>query len=267
MKRNTIKTLVESMIKTNEDHAPDIMGQIFIISDEALKDPECMYQFSERIRELREKGNSSQREIAGAIGCNQARISAYENIYNNCDNLSTHAINSRRNYLAAFSLLYEVSPLYLLGLQNDQTDFCIDKDTIQNAMSGSVYDPFSFMIVMKLFNKENLSVIDTFSKICFVSDSQRKCIKRLFRSIPNIRIYIDSERSNLTSIFYNDLSEFLENNKKNKKLIMKYVEIFDMMRKTDSGMYNVVVNMAINIDEAVVACTAELLNKGGYIRL
>lgn len=262
---NTVKSSVKKLIKENGDIAPDIMKQIVVISDNALSDPELIYQFCNRIREEREKSNISQKEVSEEMNVNQAAISRYERLSENKISQHLRSVKSRRDYLAAFALNYGVSPIYLLGLQNNPKKLMLDKDMIEDDTSNSLIDPFSFMIVMKLYDPENLKVIENFAKICYTSATKKTSIKKMFKSIPFVNQYIDVERSNLTDEFYEEFNKFLSENNKNYKLIRSYVVAFDNLRKSDEKMYNILANISINIREDLRYCISALLSAGGYI--
>ena len=155
--------------------------------------------------------------------------------------------------------------MYLLGLQNDPKELLLDKDMIEDDDSNSLIDPFSFMIVMKLYDHENQKIIENFSKICSVNTTRRTAIKKMLKSIPFVNQYIDVERSNLTDDFYEELNKFLSENEKNYKLIRSYVIDFDNLRKSDEKMYNTLANISINIREDLRYCISALLLAGGYI--
>ena len=262
---NTVKSSVKKLIKENGDIAPDIMKQIVVISDNALSDPELIYQFCNRIREEREKSNISQKEVSEEMNVNQAAISRYERLSENKISHHLRSVKSRRDYLAAFALNYGVSPIYLLGLQNNPKKLMLDKDMIEDDTSNSLIDPFSFMIVMKLYDPENLKVIENFAKICSTSATKKTSIKKMFKSIPFVNQYIDVERSNLTDEFYEEFNKFLSENSKSYKLIRSYVITFDNLRKSDEKMYNILANISINIREDLRYCISALLSAGGYI--
>lgn len=264
---SSVKDSVKKLTKENGSIAPDIMKQVIIISDDALSDPEFIGQFCNRIREEREKSNSSQKSISEEMGVTQTAISRYENLSGKRISQHLRSIKSRRDYLTAFALNYGVSPLYLMGLQNNPKELFIDKDMIEDDVFGAVIDPFSFMIVMKLYDKDNLKIIENFSKICSVSDIKRSAIRKLFKSIPSINQLIDVERSNLTDVFYEELSKFLSENEKSYREIRFYAMAFDSLRKTDEKMYNTLANISLNIREDLRYCLSELLAAGGYIDL
>lgn len=262
---SSVKNSVDKLMKENSSIAPDIMKQIVVISDEALSDPENIYYFCSRIREEREKSNTSQKTISEDMDITQTAVSRYERLSDNKISQHLRSVKSRRDYLAAFALNYGVSPMYLLGLQNDPKELLLDKDMIEDDDSNSLIDPFSFMIVMKLYDHENQKIIENFSKICSVNTTRRTAIKKMLKSIPFVNQYIDVERSNLTDDFYEELNKFLSENEKNYKLIRSYVIDFDNLRKSDEKMYNTLANISINIREDLRYCISALLLAGGYI--
>ena len=262
---SSVKNSVDKLMKENSSIAPDIMKQIVVISDEALSDPENIYYFCSRIREEREKSNTSQKTISEDMDITQTAVSRYERLSDKKISQHLRSVKSRRDYLAAFALNYGVSPMYLLGLQNDPKELLLDKDMIEDDDSNSLIDPFSFMIVMKLYDHENQKIIENFSKICSVNTTRRTAIKKMLKSIPFVNQYIDVERSNLTDDFYEELNKFLSENEKNYKLIRSYVIDFDNLRKSDEKMYNTLANISINIREDLRYCISALLLAGGYI--
>ncbi len=67
-----------------------------------------MYDFGLRLKQLREKYNLSQSQVAGKLGITRAAVSSYEN------NISLPSVT----ILLELALLYHVSTDYLLGLDN-----------------------------------------------------------------------------------------------------------------------------------------------------
>ena len=101
-----------------------------------------MYDFGLRLKQLREKHNLSQSQVAKRLGITRAAISSYEN------NISLPSVN----VLAELALLYRVSTDYLLGLDN-RTAIVLEALTPrQSAVIQEVMD--TLVTEFKLSNRE-----------------------------------------------------------------------------------------------------------------
>ena len=101
-----------------------------------------MYDFGLRLKQLREKHNLSQSQVAKRLGITRAAISSYEN------NISLHSVN----VLAELALLYRVSTDYLLGLDNRTAIVLEDLTPRQSAVIQEVMD--TLVTEFKLSNRE-----------------------------------------------------------------------------------------------------------------
>ena len=103
-----------------------------------------MYDFGLRLKQLREKHNLSQSQVAKRLGITRAAISSYEN------NISLPSVN----VLAELALLYRVSTDYLLGLDNRTAIVLEDLTPRQSAVIQEVMD--TLVTEFKLSNRERL---------------------------------------------------------------------------------------------------------------
>ena len=101
-----------------------------------------MYDFGLRLKQLREKHNLSQSQVAKRLGITRAAISSYEN------NISHPSVN----VLAELALLYRVSTDYLLGLDNRTAIVLEDLTPRQSAVIQEVMD--TLVTEFKLSNRE-----------------------------------------------------------------------------------------------------------------
>ena len=101
-----------------------------------------MYDFGLRLKQLREKHNLSQSQVAKRLGISRAAISSYEN------NISLPSVN----VLAELALLYRVSTDYLLGLDNRTAIVLEDLTPRQSAVIQEVMD--TLVTEFKLSNRE-----------------------------------------------------------------------------------------------------------------
>ena len=101
-----------------------------------------MYDFGLRLKELREKQNLSQAQVASRLGVTRAAISSYEN------NISFPSVN----VLAELALLYRVSTDYLLGLDNRTAIVLEELTPRQSAVVREVTD--TLITEFKLTNRE-----------------------------------------------------------------------------------------------------------------
>ena len=101
-----------------------------------------MYDFGLRLKQLREKHNLSQSQVAKRLGITRAAISSYEN------NISLPSVN----VLAELALLYRVSTDYLLGLDNRTAIGLEDLTPRQSAVIQEVMD--TLVTEFKLSNRE-----------------------------------------------------------------------------------------------------------------
>ena len=101
-----------------------------------------MYDFGLRLKQLREKHNLSQSQVAKRLGITRAAISSYEN------NISLPYVN----VLAELALLYRVSTDYLLGLDNRTAIVLEDLTPRQSAVIQEVMD--TLVTEFKLSNRE-----------------------------------------------------------------------------------------------------------------
>lgn len=101
-----------------------------------------MYDFGLRLKQLREKHNSSQSQVAKRLGITRAAISSCEN------NISLPSVN----VLAELALLYRVSTDYLLGLDNRTAIVLEDLTPRQSAVIQEVMD--TLVTEFKLSNRE-----------------------------------------------------------------------------------------------------------------
>ena len=101
-----------------------------------------MYDFGLRLKQLREKHNLSQSQVAKRLGITRAAISSYEN------NVSLPSVN----VLAELALLYRVSTDYLLGLDNRTAIVLEDLTPRQSAVIQEVMD--TLVTEFKLSNRE-----------------------------------------------------------------------------------------------------------------
>jgi len=101
-----------------------------------------VYDFGLRLKQLREKHNLSQSQVAKRLGITRAAISSYEN------NISLPSVN----VLAELALLYRVSTDYLLGLDNRTAIVLEDLTPRQSAVIQEVMD--TLVTEFKLSNRE-----------------------------------------------------------------------------------------------------------------
>ena len=101
-----------------------------------------MYDFGLRLKQLREKHNLSQSQVAKRLGITRAAISSYEN------NISLPSVN----VLAVLALLYRVSTDYLLRLDNRTAIVLEDLTPRQSAVIQEVMD--TLVTEFKLSNRE-----------------------------------------------------------------------------------------------------------------
>ena len=101
-----------------------------------------MYDFGLRLKQLREKHNLSQSQVAKRLVITRAAISSYEN------NISLPPVN----VLAELALLYRVSTDYLLGLDNRTAIVLEDLTPRQSAVIQEVMD--TLVTEFKLSNRE-----------------------------------------------------------------------------------------------------------------
>ena len=101
-----------------------------------------MYDFGLRLKQLREKHNLSQSQVAKRLGITSAAISSYEN------NIPLPSVN----VLAELALLYRVSTDYLLGLDNRTAIVLEDLTPRQSAVIQEVMD--TLVTEFKLSNRE-----------------------------------------------------------------------------------------------------------------
>ena len=101
-----------------------------------------MYDFGLRLKQLREKHNLSQSQVAKRLGITRAAISSYEN------NISLPSVN----VLAELALLYRVSTDYLLGLDNRTAIVLEDLTPRQSAVIQEVMD--TLVTEFKLSNRD-----------------------------------------------------------------------------------------------------------------
>ena len=101
-----------------------------------------MYDFGLRLKQLREKHNLSQSQVAKRLGITRAAISSYEN------NIALPSVN----VLAELALLYRVSTDYLLGLDNRTAIVLEDLTPRQSAVIQEVMD--TLVTEFKLSNRE-----------------------------------------------------------------------------------------------------------------
>ena len=101
-----------------------------------------MYDFGLRLKQLREKHNLSQSQVAKRLGITRAAISSYEN------NISLPSVN----VLAELALLYRVSTDYLLGLDNRTAIVLEDLTPRQSDVIQEVMD--TLVTEFKLSNRE-----------------------------------------------------------------------------------------------------------------
>ena len=101
-----------------------------------------MYDFGLRLKQLREKHNLSQSQVAKRLGITRAAISSYEN------NSPLPSVN----VLAELALLYRVSTDYLLGLDNRTAIVLEDLTPRQSAVIQEVMD--TLVTEFKLSNRE-----------------------------------------------------------------------------------------------------------------
>ena len=101
-----------------------------------------MFEFGLRLKQLREKHNLSQSQVAKRLGITRAAISSYEN------NISLPSVN----VLAELALLYRVSTDYLLGLDNRTAIVLEDLTPRQSAVIQEVMD--TLVTEFKLSNRE-----------------------------------------------------------------------------------------------------------------
>ena len=101
-----------------------------------------MYDFGLRLKQLREKHNLSQSQVAKRLGITRAASSSYEN------NIPLPSFN----VLAELALLYRVSTDYLLGLDNRTAIVLEDLTPRQSAVIQEVMD--TLVTEFKLSNRE-----------------------------------------------------------------------------------------------------------------
>ncbi len=127
--------LLEEIYKKNKQYGSKVKRAMDEISYKELKDPCCIAWYSLRVKQCRKDRKLTQEEVAQYFGVTDGMVShdekkareyIVENLVGEKDEKYYETLsNIDRIYLAANALLYDVSPLYLIGKVNNPGSYTL----------------------------------------------------------------------------------------------------------------------------------------------
>ncbi len=225
-----IQNILFNLRSKNDYDTWKVSQSLRTITDEDLKDKEKLNSYYQKIYELRIDQKLTTTDVGNRIGLSHTTISNHENRKYSLDKL----------YLEIFSLFYEVSPIFLLGITNNKNEYILSEGIIPMQYSNAKIEA-EYMYIILNFVKIHKN-IDMLIDICKWSQSDMKStIKKILISIPNLStinvpnidiIAIEKEyrifreqHFTYSSILYNALEKALPD------LYTTDKELFDVIRK------------------------------------
>ena len=170
--------------KSEQHHVESVSDLIKLIPKYQLKEPARVKVYSKCIKEKRKQLGHSQGDIALRFDVSRATIEKEEG-------------GKKKKidpfYLECYSLYYQVSPLYLIGLTEDE--YCYDFTGLTNPimpLDKKVVQTID-IIMYNLYRipssppEINFEMLDVFLRICELSHTKRSIIKNMLLTSPKIR--------------------------------------------------------------------------------
>lgn len=152
------------------------------VSEEDLSNPDIVHTYSLKLGQRRGLEHLSVEEVGEILGVSHTFVEKQENLRNPLQSID-------RYYLEAFSLLYHVSPQYLLGKADDPGDY--GKYTPYPIEPIAEFEPAliykTHLIIRNLYQDAtelNQRLLIDFLRICDAKYYWRNAIKRSIFSVP-----------------------------------------------------------------------------------
>ena len=172
------------------------------LKDAELIDPKTVSYYATKLRECRERIGLTETSVGNLLNLSHVSIVGYENALRPRASID-------RTYLKLFALIYDVSPLYLVGKTDNPLDytgeFPVEKflptitEPIMFALSCAnstprppalIYADEAVMALYKdgvLASKEDRELMQVFLRICDAKDKRHEVIKNALFGIPLIQ--------------------------------------------------------------------------------
>lgn len=170
----------KGLSKSSERSVENLIKQLFDIYPDKRKE---VHIYAERIREQRVQKGYSQEQVAEITAVSHAAISKEE-----CGK----RIKVSKFFLEAFSLLYQVSPLYLMGLTEDEYCYDFDGCIVPMAFFVSEAIKISQLILINSYRPEfgdpktNQALLEVILKICKLPRQRRQALKFVLMRTPKM---------------------------------------------------------------------------------
>lgn len=238
--QSPIKIQIEKMISNNEGrkNLNDIIRQVYIIPDNTLTSKSNMDISSHRLKTERSLHGYSQIEMAKKLSISRIMYTTFENrnVMNTNKSVFGRSLLNRY-YILAVSILFDISPLYLIGIIPDKKGFEFDL----LAGSNVLIDHRSIILVMNLFNGKNNTLLNDIARITFLQDTiDKNTIRHILECIPNKFNELKFEEE------YAKFFIFFKENELWYYQIEKYIDLFDKLRFKDYKLYKLILNLSIN---------------------
>lgn len=252
--------------KRNSQDVEKVGQAMSQISKEDLKATNSLSAFQERLVFLRENHMLGTKEIGEMLGFSHTAIqnlelSDYADNYHAEDNKHKHK-KINRCTLEAFSLIYKVSPLYLIG----KTDFSGDYG------NAGKYDPMfnddtvivdMARCIIERLVESNIDLLIDFLKVSDYKFNHRQEIKKALLSTPLVKSIV--KRGLKMEVIHKDWLRFcVIEQPRNRKFIGYCVQFFRRLGVLDFQLLEVMTFIALS-DGDIQSKIHTFLNDMGYI--
>lgn len=176
------------------------------LEDEELLNPKTVSHFATKLRECRERAGLTETAVGTLLNLSHVSIVGYENALNPRASID-------RIYLKLFALVYDVSPLYLVGKTDNPLDYTGDMPA--EKFFSTITDPVEFVcsrengtqlppgliyvnaLIKTLYkdgiltSREDRELMQVFLRISDAKDKRRETIKRTLFGIPAIQKLVE----------------------------------------------------------------------------
>jgi len=251
--------------------------------------PECFSRpsekmlktYAERLKEQRERMKMTLEEVGWQIGATRTAVEKIENSAN-------QKIN--KTYLESFSLLFQVSPLYLLGKKKksgeksekeskEESGEYIYHSPEQDCMLKSPFFEFEPEVVQKVqlilwkayhenagFCTLNQQLIYAFARLYFAKFDWLEKVKCQLFTIPAVEELLNAQ-IDVTSLYENlvqpNLSDFRDSHAGDQKFLCVQTNLCDLGTR-DAELLNLLLYLILSRGEPK-ALVLHLLGTGGYL--
>lgn len=281
---------LQALRGNNPTYAVKVTETINSIKEEWLKRPDVQMAYADQLVLQRNVNQLTLAEVADKIGATHSTVRKLEN-----KDIPKRKINTA--YLEAFSLLYQVSPLYLVSLpyllkkaeKDEIRETPVDPEICPNPItSGSYildsqitespffeYEPHTVQMVQcilkNLYNENRdqyaieMQLLDDFEKVCGATYDWLIKIKKSFLSAPKFEVLIKSNSALSENAFSDDgWWDFLTAHSSSRNYLYNIQEKLCIIGVRDSELLDIMAYLSC-ADSDVKKAACIWLEEGGFL--